>query len=76
MQYLIDASVYIFRAYYSMPEDMVDAEGNPVNAPYGFCRFLGVFMEKVNPEYIAVLFDDVNYVVLFNELADLFAKRK
>ena len=24
MQYLIDASVYVFRAYYSMPEDMVD----------------------------------------------------
>ena len=46
MQYLIDASVYIFRAYYSMPEDMVDAEGNPVNALYGFCRFLGDFMEK------------------------------
>jgi 5'-3' exonuclease len=58
MQYLIDASVYIFRAYYSMPEDMVDAEGNPVNALYGFCRFLGDFMEQVNPEYIAVLFDE------------------
>ena len=23
MQYLIDASVYVFRAYYSMPDDMV-----------------------------------------------------
>ena len=27
MQYLIDASVYVFRAYYSMPDDMVDNEG-------------------------------------------------
>lgn len=58
MQYLIDASVYIFRAYYSMPDDMVDGEGNPVNALYGFCRFLGDFMEQVTPEYIAVAFDE------------------
>ncbi len=58
MQYLIDASVYVFRAYYSMPEDMVDGDGNPINALYGFCRFLGDFMEQVTPEYIGVLFDE------------------
>lgn len=58
MQYLIDASVYVFRAYYSMPDDMVDAHGNPVNALYGFCRFIGDFMENVTPEYVAVLFDE------------------
>ena len=58
MQYLIDASVYVFRAYYSMPDDMVDDQGNPVNALYGFCRFIGDFMEKVTPEYVAVLFDE------------------
>ncbi len=58
MQYLIDASVYVFRAYYSMPDDMVDGEGNPVNALYGFCRFLGDFMEQVTPKYVAVLYDE------------------
>ena len=58
MQYLIDASVYVFRAYYSMPEDMVDDAGNPINALYGFCRFIGDFMEQVTPEYVAVLFDE------------------
>lgn len=58
MQYLIDASVYVFRAYYSMPDDMVDGDGNPVNAFYGYCRFLGDFMEQVRPEYVAVLFDE------------------
>jgi len=47
MQYLIDASVYVFRAYYSMPDDMVDGDGNPINALYGFCRFLGDFIEQV-----------------------------
>ncbi len=58
MQYLIDASVYVFRAHYSMPDDMVDDDGNPVNALYGYCRFIGDFMEKVKPEFIAVLFDE------------------
>jgi len=58
MQYLIDASVYVFRAYYSMPDDMVDDDGNPINALYGFCRFIGDFMERVRPERIAVLYDE------------------
>ena len=58
MQYLIDASVYVFRAYYSMPEDMVDEAGNPINAFYGFARFIGDFMEQVTPEFIAVAFDE------------------
>ncbi len=66
MQYLIDASVYVFRAYYSVPEDMVDDNNNPINALYGFCRFIGDFMEQVTPEYIAVLFDE--------SLADSFRK--
>ncbi|MBT8100976.1 MAG: exodeoxyribonuclease IX [Gammaproteobacteria bacterium] len=58
MQYLIDASVYVFRAYYSMPDDMIDEAGNPVNALYGFCRFLGDFMEQVKPVHVAVAFDE------------------
>ena len=58
MQYLIDASVYVFRAYYSMPADITDADGNPVNAFYGFARFLGDFIEQVNPEHVAVAFDE------------------
>ncbi|HLT89378.1 MAG TPA: 5'-3' exonuclease H3TH domain-containing protein [Woeseiaceae bacterium] len=58
MQYLIDASVYVFRAWHSMPDDLVDGEGNPVNAFYGWCRFLGDFLERVRPDRVAVLFDE------------------
>lgn len=58
MQYLIDGSVYVFRAWFSMPDDMVDDDGNPVNALYGYCRFLGDFMERVKPDHVAVLFDE------------------
>ena len=49
MQYLIDASVYVFRAHYSIPEDMMDGDGNPINAFYGFSRFVGDFIERINP---------------------------
>jgi 5'-3' exonuclease len=41
-----------------MPDDMVDGDGNPINALYGFCRFLGDFIEQVNPEHVAVAFDE------------------
>jgi 5'-3' exonuclease len=55
--FLIDASVYVFRAYYSMPPDMRDGDGNPVHALYGFARFLGDLIEREKPEYVAVAFD-------------------
>jgi 5'-3' exonuclease len=55
--YLIDASVYVFRAYYSMPPDMTDRDGNPAHAVFGFARFLGDLVERAQPHYIAVAFD-------------------
>lgn len=58
MVYLIDASVFVFRAWYSIPADMRDPDDNPVNALYGFARFLGDFLEKERPERVAVAFDE------------------
>jgi DNA polymerase I len=55
--YLIDASVYVFRAYYSMPPEMADRDGNPAHAVFGFARFLGDLLERAQPHYIAVAFD-------------------
>lgn len=55
--YLVDASIYIFRAYFTLPETMQDKQGQPVNAVYGFASFLCQLIERVNPEYIAVAFD-------------------
>jgi 5'-3' exonuclease len=57
MLHLIDASVYVFRAYYAMPPDMADGDGNPVHAVYGFARFLCDLIERAKPEYLAVAFD-------------------
>jgi DNA polymerase I len=56
--YLIDASVYVFRSYYSMPPDMTDRDGNPSHATFGFARFLGDLIERARPHYIAVAFDE------------------
>src|SRR5207344_1808008 len=56
--YLVDASVFIFRAYYSVPIDVVDLDGNPVNAVHGFARFLSDLLQRQAPRQIAVAFDE------------------
>lgn len=58
MIYLVDASVYVFRAYYSMPPDMTDAEGHSTHAVFGFARFLCDLIERARPDYVAVAFDE------------------
>ncbi len=55
--YHIDASYFVFRAYHSMPPDMVDADGNATHALYGFARFLSDLLEQARPERIGVAFD-------------------
>jgi len=55
--FLVDASVYVFRAYHSMLPDMRDRDGNSMHAVFGFARFLGDLIERVRPKYMAVAFD-------------------
>ena len=57
MIFLVDASVYVFRAYHSVLPDMRDRDGNPAHAVFGFARFLGDLIERVRPAYLAVAFD-------------------
>jgi 5'-3' exonuclease len=40
-----------------MPPEMVDRDGHPVHALYGFARVLGDLIERARPRYIAVAFD-------------------
>ena len=56
--YLIDASVYIFRAYFSLPDTLVDAAGRPVNAVYGFAGFLNKLIATSKGSHFAVAFDE------------------
>jgi 5'-3' exonuclease len=58
MLYLVDASYYIFRAWFALPDTVRDRSGRPVNAVLGYTRFLGDLLEEVAPERIAVAFDE------------------
>ena len=56
--YLIDASLYVFRAWHSMPDEFRDAQGWPTNAVHGFARFLLDLLERERPRHIAIAFDE------------------
>ncbi len=56
--YLVDASLYVFRAWHSMPDEFADAEGWPTNAVQGFARFLAELLERTRPTHVAVAFDE------------------
>jgi 5'-3' exonuclease len=56
--YLVDASIYIFRAYYSVPDTLSNAKGQLINALHGFAGFLGSLLEEVKPSHMAVVFDE------------------
>ncbi|MCM2356161.1 MAG: exodeoxyribonuclease IX [Arenimonas sp.] len=55
---MVDASLYVFRAWHSMPPEFEDREGWPVNAVHGFTRFLLELLERQRPARIAVAFDE------------------
>lgn len=56
--YLVDASLYVFRAWHSMPPEFEDHEGWPVNAVHGFARFVLELIERERPARIAIAFDE------------------
>ena len=56
--YLIDASIYVFRAWHTMPDEFTDSDGWPTNAVQGFARFLLDVLERERPQHIAVAFDE------------------
>ena len=66
--YLVDASLYVFRAWHSMPDDFRDAEGWPTNAVHGFARFLLELLDRARPQHIAIAFDEALDSCFRNEL--------
>ena len=55
--YLVDASIYIFRSYFSIPDRFRAENGESVNAVYGYTQFL-LDLIDLKPEYISVAFDE------------------
>lgn len=56
--YLVDASLYVFRAWHSIPPDFTDVDGHSVNAVHGFTRFLLDLLERTKPSHAAICFDE------------------
>ena len=57
--YLIDASGYIFRAYYGIP-NMTNSKGMSTNALYGFIKSVQKLISDVKSENIIAVFDGKN----------------
>ena len=53
---LIDASGYIFRAFYTLPP-MTKSDGTPVNAIYGYCEMLRGIIKNSDASHMAVVLD-------------------
>lgn len=54
--YLIDASSYLYRAYYSI-KPLSTPSGESVNAVFGFCRMLKKLIDMFSPHYCALVWD-------------------
>ena len=54
--YLLDASSYIYRAYYGI-RDLTTSGGMPTNAILGFTRLLMDLLQEHRPDYLAVVLD-------------------
>jgi 5'-3' exonuclease len=56
--YLVDASIYVFRAWYSVPDEFATAAGDPTNAVYGYTGFLCSLLEQAESSHIGIAFDE------------------
>ena len=56
--YLIDSSIYVFRAWFTVPDHVVNPDNEPVNAVYGFADFVYQLLRQTQARYIAFAFDE------------------
>ncbi|WP_317932062.1 5'-3' exonuclease H3TH domain-containing protein [Halioxenophilus sp. WMMB6] len=55
---LVDASIYIFRAYFSMPDHWQSDEGFGTGAVYGYGQFLLNLIEQTGASHLACCYDE------------------
>jgi DNA polymerase I len=56
--WLVDSSIYVFRAWFTLPEAITDREGHPANAVLGFGEFLLRLLSRAAPAPVAFAFDE------------------
>ncbi len=71
--YLVDASVYVFRAYHSLEPIWQDSEGWATHAVHGYASFLLQLLEQLGPdEGMAVCFDEALETSFRNQIYPLY----
>ncbi len=74
---LIDASVYIFRAFHALPDSITGAGGRPLNAVHGYVGFLTALLDATDETQAAAAFDESLTSSFRNEFfADYKANRE
>lgn len=56
--HLVDASIYVFRAYFSVASEFRDRDDQPVHAVFGFLNTLLALLHDTTPSHMAVCFDE------------------
>lgn len=56
--YLVDATIYAFRAWFSIPDSVRDREGRPFNVVHGFAGFIAELLKQARPTSLAFCFDE------------------
>lgn len=57
MLYLIDSSIYIFRAWQTLPATITNSHGEQANAVHGFTAMLAKILTDKKPDHIVCAFD-------------------
>ncbi|RCL46203.1 MAG: flap endonuclease [Candidatus Thioglobus sp.] len=53
----MDSSIYIFRAWFTLPDTLVNEAGEPVNAVYGFTDFVAALLDETQADLMSFAFD-------------------
>lgn len=56
--WLVDSSIYVFRAWYTWTKGIEDTHGNPIHAVHGFLHFIYQLLHTEQPQRIAFVFDE------------------
>lgn len=56
--YLVDSSIYIFKAWYSLPDTLMNRDKQPNNAWLGFVDFMFQFLSAEKPRLLVFAFDE------------------
>ena len=56
--FLLDASIYVFRAYFALAPEWRAANGHPTHAVHGYANFLCDFLRRAAPRHVLATFDE------------------